>query len=271
MDQNNKSKAINAAITGIIYSGCSLVPMLNFFATGYSNYSNSIEHAVLKESIRDLEERMRKFEAYIDMIMDILNSKLGETPEDNLQMPNGEVLFPIAQGIENKVEQPELQKVYATLFKNASSVDGAKYVHPAFAEIISQLSLDEIRIMESLVNSATMAWPVVDVIDDSSMPQAYHPILTNFTIIGLCSINHKNRIGVYIDNLQRLNLIYIPESSKLVDDSVYEPLMDPGSYKPFIPHTRYHKHTHLSFNKRSFRLTNLGLHFKRACFDQEIR
>lgn len=67
-------------------------------------------------------------------------------------MPNNEVMSPITQDIGNKIDKPELQKMYATLFKNASSMDASRFVHPCFADLLSRLSTDEIRLLKSLIH-----------------------------------------------------------------------------------------------------------------------
>lgn len=93
-------------------------------------------------------------------------------------------------------------------------------------------------------------------------------LLTNYTDYGLDYMDEKGNICAYIDNLCRLNLVFIETGVQLADDRLYEMLIDRKNYMEII-HEHIYKHTVLVFEKHAIRLTNLGRLFKRACFNQE--
>ena len=267
VSEENATKAVVKSLIAVLLSTNRITTLYNVWS---STYHNEAEHQTLKNNLSELNSRVAELELFQKDILEKVDRLLSSLPDDTIRLPQIDVVYPLSQSVLINEMDDKMKEVYANLFVNASSKENSRFVHPSFAGIINQLTVDEIKLLESLENSQTMAWPVVDVMDTLGKPSSYHPVLTNFTTYGLNVIEQKENIGVYLDNLQRINLINIPDDSRLMDGAIYESLMIESYFRDLIPNTRIHKHTQFFYLKKSFRLTNLGAYFKKACFNQRI-
>jgi hypothetical protein len=132
-----------------------------------------------------------------------------------------------------------LKDYYLNLLENAINIDRINLAHPAFPNIIQQLSPDEIQILEALRKD--------DIIteyeysrDDKKRKMNEKVIKSNFELTKLTFPNHR---GMYNDHLQLLNLTRIKFEI-------------PESYNPKL--NNYHRTTRYS-------LSTFGELFMEAC------
>lgn len=239
----------------------SLNPVTSVIGIGLNAYHNETKHQELEEDISVLRSRIEELESFREDILNSVEVSLAKMGA-KVRFPEMDVVYPLSQSVVLNGVEEVFKKMYVNLFVNASSEDASKFVHPSFANIINQMTVDEVKLMESFENSPSRAWPVINIIDRGAT------LLTNYTDYGSGLLSEKNNICAYIDNLCRLNLIFIEAGVWLADESQYEPLINGKKYNEIIREHIY-KHTVLSFEKHAIRLTNLGRMFKKACFNQE--
>lgn len=256
------SNEVRKAVKSIIKMLLSLNPVTSVINVGLSTYQNESKHLEMEEEIDALKTQIESLNSFRKEILDRFDVLLAELPDAKVHFPEMDVVFPLSQSVLINGLDEMLKEMYVNLFLNASSEDGSKFVHPSFAGIINQMTVDEVKLMKSFENSPSRAWPVVNIIDRGCT------VLTNYTTYGLALLSDKNKICTYIDNLCRLNLIFVETGVQLVDESQYEPLKDIRSFVGLIDKHIF-KHTVFTFEYHVIRLTNLGRLFKRACFNQD--
>jgi hypothetical protein len=160
-----------------------------------------------------------------EKVKEILNRR--NVPPDRVIPPRPETAAPIINALRIGDQDAVLRDLYLNLLATAMDRDFADQAHPAFLEIIKQLSPDEARAIGLFcfleATGAPRSFPLVSVI--GKMPEGgFVQALSNFSILGSeAGCGHELMPGA-IDNLVRLGLSVVRYDQELDDPSVYEPL-----------------------------------------------
>lgn len=206
-------------------------------------------------------------EASVKLTAETIENKIKQVPIEKIVEPEPYVAIPAIQQLAYCQDNTDLRNLYANLLVSSMNVDTKWDVHPAFVDIIKQLSPDEARIINSVGNFKNNCLPLVDVkgvVKNESKPGRGHQLLiTNFTTTGFHVIEKKENICKYVDNLIRLNLFEIPPAYHLVDDNLYQPVeRHPVLERMVKP---YRSSYDISYHHKIWVISNLGLSFKRIC------
>ena len=87
--------------------------------------------------------------------------KLREVPEERLRPPEPNIGGPALESLRYTEHKEDLRELYASLLATAMDSATLAQAHPAFVEIIRQLSSDEAKIIRSLAYSGTRS--MIDV------------------------------------------------------------------------------------------------------------
>lgn len=159
-----------------------------------------------------------------------LQKKAEQIPQDRLQSPPVYIAGPALQAMLFTIDAPELRQFYVNLL--GTSMDGSKVrtAHPAFVDVIRQLSPDEARILKVL--EPGVSWPEIDIL--SIMPDdadAFETVAHHVSWLGERSgCTHCEFVPVYVDNLCRLGTVTIPYGGYLADESAYLELRNHPSF-----------------------------------------
>jgi len=260
-DQQDIKNVVKSLFTVLL----SATPATNVLATWLNTYQNEEEHSRFENELESLQTQMMEFNQFKEDILKRFDDVLKKMPESQVRFPEMDVVCPVAQSVMLNGVDDSMKELYVNLFVNATTKENSKYVHPSFAGIINQLTIDEIKLLKSFENSPSRGWPIINIMDGCSTGKV--TILTNFTTYGSDFLDEKNNICTYIDNLSRLNLVFIETGVELVDRSKYIPLENPQSFYELVKN-HIHKRTQFTYEYYVLRLTNLGRMFKRACFNQ---
>jgi hypothetical protein len=108
----------------------------------------------------------------------------------------------------------------ALLLRAAAQVDPEEHAHPAYARILTELAPDEGRILRLLATDG--AQPSVDVRATNLLGVATDLIAPGLNMIGAqAGCQHRDRVPAYLNNLERLGLIWFSR----------EPIENPISYQ----------------------------------------
>lgn len=161
---------------------------------------------------------MKKIEVWVKTT---LEEKLKNVPHDRIITPAANVAGPIVEAMRFVGEQPELREMYANLLATSMDSDTAQNAHPAFVEVIRQITPDEARIVALLGLQGMAGVLTVESVLTSEFD--VHSELTRIAGIE-CEVPQLARS--YIDNLKRLGIV---EASDLFEaDSYYTPDMPPA-------------------------------------------
>ncbi len=195
-----------------------------------------------------------------------IKEKVKQIPEDKLVEPEPYVAIPAIQQISYCQNSEELRDLYANLLTASMNADKKWQVHPSFVDIIKQLTPDEAKIIKSIPNFKNNFMPAIDVklLHKDSSRDGHQLFITNFTNVGLNEIENKENICSYIDNLVRLNILEVPPTYHLTNESLYKPLEESPILEKLIPQA-YRLLFNIGYNHKIIVITNYGLLFKQIC------
>ncbi len=199
-----------------------------------------------------------------EQIVDIVKETIESISEEDRKMPDKRFFVPVIQQLSYSLDDNYIKNAYQNLLK--SSMDVKKTIHPSFVSIIGQLNSDEIKILNKLPNVANIPFPLINVRMKIGQQEGKGiTLISNFSDIGYDICDNPGNICAYIENLERLKLIEIPEILTLTDKNVYAKLKQ----HPAILHT-LEKNAHVTelkyeYDEKLFQLTQFGAQFINAC------
>lgn len=203
-----------------------------------------------------------------DQLQDFINNKVSKklehVPEEKIITPDPSIVGPALESLRYTGNNETLSDMYANLIANAMDADTVKKAHPGFVEIIKNLTSDEGLIMKVFTPGRYKA--IIDVkikkVDDGE-----YNMLENFSVIGSeAGCNHLDLVPSYIDNLCRLGLLIIPPGRHLINDSMYDVLINSAEVANIREALRLVDPTlDISFIKKYIEVTSLGAQFQTAC------
>lgn len=117
-------------------------------------------------------------------------------------------------------EEVALRVKGALLLQTAADVDAADDAHPAYARILAELAPDEARMLRVLASEGPQ--PSVDVRATNLIGISADLVAAGLNMIGaVAGVAHIDRVPAYLNNLERLGLIWFSR----------EPLPEPGVYQ----------------------------------------
>ena len=179
----------------------------------------------IKAALSPLRQWIAEREYKVAETEKLLAIKLEHVGEEKIVPPEPYIAVPALQAISYSMDSEELKNLYANLLAKAMNSDTKDSVHPAFVEIIKQLSpLDATvfkKIMEQEVN------PLIDLVYKNEKGQS----ITIATNISAYDLNNVKAVGVSIDNLIKQGLIDIPGFRSYTDERVYDSIINSDYYK----------------------------------------
>ena len=192
----------------------------------------------------------------------LLAMKLEKVGEENIVSPESYIAVPAIQAISYCMNSEELRNMYANLLAASMTADKKWDVHPSFVELIKQISPDEAKLLRK-VSEKTDSFPLIDV-RIQTPSGGYITRLHNFTSIAEGVCDRPENVFSYLDNLERLKIIDIPNMVRIDNDEVYKPLeehieIQNEMSKP-LPDGYSWK-----IERRKFEITQYGKQFIQTC------
>lgn len=167
--------------------------------------------------LRGLVWSWEKIENYVSQTIE---RKLNErkVPKERIQTPDLDVAVPALEALRYSKLRENFANLLATSMDSATS----KQAHPAFVEILKQLTLDEAKILEFLPNVGRYE-PLADLAYTVSKEKGQFTIARHVgTLASDASCEDPNLLPNHIDNLCRLGLTEVPPMQKLAEDNRYD-------------------------------------------------
>ena len=153
----------------------------------------------------------------------LLEKKLANIAEDKITEPEAYVAVPAIQQLSYSLDSEDLREMYANLLASSMNADAKENVHPAFVEIIKQLCPDEAKLLKK-ISQINNNIPLITV--EVMNPEGnFYSKIRNFSDLTFDICEKPLNVCAYIDNLERLKLISIPEDEYLSIDDMYSSLM----------------------------------------------
>lgn len=211
------------------------------------------------------EKWLTNREESLRLTAEAIEEKVKQIPEEKIVEPESYIAIPAIQQISYCQNNADLRNLYANLLVSSMNSDKKWLVHPAFVDIIKQLTPDEARIINCVGSFKNNFLPLIDVkgVLKGNNSKGHQLLVTNFTTLGFDVIENKENICSYVDNLVRLNLFEIPPTYHLTNERLYDSL----EQSPILAQLTkpYSASYNLSFSHKILVISNLGLQFKRVC------
>lgn len=217
----------------------------------------------------EVEALIRTF-GYINKndVIEIVKEVIESIPEDKRIRPNKRIFVPLIQHLSYSMEEECIKELYKKLLKSTMNSENANKIHPAFLNILSQLSSDEIKILNEFTLDAKHNEPLISMRMKNNREEGLGITLVKyFSDIGYGKCENPNNICKYLENLERLKIIEIPFGLKFTDDINYDKLINHSSLKSVRDEiqSKYGVNIIFDYDKMIFRLTNFGIDFITCC------
>jgi hypothetical protein len=208
--------------------------------------------------LRGLVWSWEQIESYVSQTIE---QKLIErkVPKERIQTPDPDVAVPSLEAL----RYSKLRENYANLL--ATSMDSAtsNQAHPAFVEILKQLTPDEAKIIEYLPKAGRYE-PLADLAYTVSEDKGKFIIVRHVGTLAFdAKCENPDMLPKYIDNLCRLGLTEVPPMRWLVEDFRYDRIKSldiVSATEKKIPNG-----STFDFERKTIGLTVLGAAFRDAC------
>lgn len=205
----------------------------------------------------------------IDQIKDFVRKRVAEklrkVPPENIQAPAPHVAVPAIEALRYTGADTDLSELYANLLASSMDRATASRAHPAFVDMIKNMSPDEARLMRYL--GERTAIPIVNIQAVDKENGSYLTLSRYVTTVARpAGCEHIALMASYFDNLERLGLIDIDLSHHIAAPDAYKELEELPEIKALVagietanPKTRGELH------KICVTLTDLGRMFIDTC------
>ena len=141
-----------------------------------------------------------------------------EVPPEEIVEPSPSVAAPALQALAFSHEEPDLKSMYLNLLRNAMDGRTEGSVHPAFVEVIRQLSPEEARLFNQLPDTRTAIVALRRKTTGGFDEVRKHilPLARNGQPAA------APEFPAMLDNWERLGLVSVDYTTRLVDEQQYE-------------------------------------------------
>lgn len=212
-----------------------------------------------------------------DQIKDFVSTKVAErlknVPPENIVAPKPNVAGPALESLRYTGHEETLSDMYANLLAASMDKATAEGAHPAFVEIIRQLTTDEAKLVSLFLRD--IPFPLLNVgweyKEQSEQKSGGQSVKVNFSLLGeAAGCEFNNLVPTYIDNLCRLGIVEVPPMWQYTSPGVYEPLEN----SPFIIRAKWmieqNPEIKSVVERRGLRVTELGKQFVRICVQKAL-
>lgn len=194
-----------------------------------------------------------------------LASNLKDVPPENIIPPKPNVAGPAIEALRYTGHEESLSDMYANLLAAAMDKSTADGAHPAFVEIIKQLTPDEAKLIAYLLQPTPL--PLVSVrADHVDFEKGGYDIANNISLFGKkAGLEQPHIVRTYLDNLCRLGLIIIPDDNAYINTEIYSELEESDEVKKYKNPERLKPEYEFKLHRHAVKVTNLGKHFGQIC------
>lgn len=213
--------------------------------------------------VRGLVWGIEKIEEFVQTKV---SKKLADTPVENICTPDPAVAGPALESLRYTGHKESLSELYANLLASAMDKETARTAHPGFVEIIKNMSSDEARLLEYIINAGVA--PLVDIKRVLTKTQGEVKVQELISTLGSdAGCEHRDLASSYLVNLERLGLIEIPRDAFLTKPDAYDRIINDPPVKAIIDQLNKNGRDESKgdFNKYYVRGTVFGKQFYRAC------
>lgn len=266
MTEENKVRDAADAVKGIfeavpIYPDL-LQPAAKELGTGLQTIAKTVHIA-----LAPIAAFVWGYEQIKEYVTQAVAKRLKQVPPERIITPSPIVAGPTLEALRFTGHDPTLRELYANLLATSMDADTAAEAHPAFVEILKQLTPDEARVLKYLGSSNKRIFPVINLranIEGEGNTGAY--VIRNFSVVAEEASCVCTNLGqIYLENLCRLQLTEIPENYQVTDQAAYVPLENHQDIQSWISRIDKMPDRVPHIERKSLLMTTLGFVFYKTC------
>lgn len=190
--------------------------------------------------------------------------KLEKVPEERISTPPPNVVGPAIEALKFTGHDETLQDLFANLIANSLDSKTVLEAHPAFVDIIKNISSDEGLILKLFASA--QQFPMIDVKLNIKKKGGFNILHRNVSEIGkLANCKHPQLTANYLDNLCRLGLLDIPSGQRINDPKAYESLTSDPGIEQLKKQFENNEDLSIGFEQKFIEVTGMGRQFINAC------
>lgn len=207
-----------------------------------------------------------------DQVKEFVSTKVADrlknVPPEDIVSPKPNVAGPALESLRYTGHESSLSDLYANLLAASMDKSTAHGAHPAFVEIIKQLTPDEAKLVGLFV--LEMPFPLLNVRWEYKNPTPEKTggkeVLVNFSQLGrIAQCEFPQLTPTYIDNLCRLGLAEIPAMIQYTGQGVYDPLENSPEVQIQKVVIEQNAELQMVIERKALKVTELGKQFARIC------
>ena len=193
--------------------------------------------------------------------------KVAGIPEEKLNEPKIRIVGPAIEASKFYIEEAEFRELFAELVASACDADCVNKVHPAFPEMIKQLSYLDIKLLEVFRQTHTLPCCTINETHKDGKVTPYPHIMFDFKGVKHSFDQSKElQLTQSVENLERLGLL-IKNSNVIELDYDYEKFRNHWLYKALG--SVFEAESKINMKKYRIELTQMGQAFVSCCFEKQ--
>jgi len=205
-----------------------------------------------------------KFRLNFEKRLNDYKKKLDEIPNEELIDVNPQIGTPIIEKL-SYTTNDEIADLFTNLLTKASSTKLLNLAHPSFIQLIERLSVDEARIIKSLITEEII--PCVTFRAHMKENKGFHEIIKNATLLShKVELIFPKNVSTYLDNLVSMGVLDISHGLHKMDEDIYNPIFEVYGYEQMSQQlVEIGAYERFEKKKSYYRITDFGKTFIKAC------
>lgn len=209
------------------------------------------------------------YEKIKDFICEKVAEKLKNVPPEDIVTPAPNVAGPLLEALKYTGYESALSELYANLLAASMDKSMKNGAHPAFVEIIKQLTPDEAKLIR-LFSDLNLPFPLLTIRWEHKNPSTERSggidVCSNFSVFAdKIGLEYLDQMPVYIGNLSRLQLIEVPELFQYTSPGVYQDLENAPQVIKLKDQIELNPDLKCVLQRKGVKITDLGKQFIRIC------
>lgn len=204
------------------------------------------------------------FEQIDAVVKEKLKDKLSNTPIEALKEPEPNIVIPAYEALRYSLDKDQLKEMYINLIAYSMQYNTSDKVHPAFVEVVKQLSIFDSELLKKIFGNSTTIPKLKIRLQKGEHNYAgfdSHSIVISPKYYG---VPFLDKYTLSLENLERLKIISIEHDNELLTPNIYDDLIslvDVESLSKAHPNNPY-----VNIIKGHISLTKFGKEFVNSVF-----
>ena len=208
------------------------------------------------------------YEQIKDFVSTKVAEKLKDVPPENIATPKPNVAGPALESLRYTGHEEMLRDMYANLLATSMDTRTASGAHPAFVEIIRQLTPDEAKIARLFARQRP--FPLLNIRreykTETATERGGQYLLVHFSLLGYeAGCEFPQLTPTYIDNLCRLGLAEVPTFLEYTTPGAYDALENHPQVGVLKQSLEKDEKWRIAIERKGLQITELGKQFCRVC------